>query len=844
MNQDFAADRLPRQGRPAAHREATATYNFVPLPDVVVRAVESADQLPSHATYADPDYPYTGYFDVTLTTMSPVYVRGGLSTTPGDDGKSEFDKSEAEKLGQVPADYARAVKNKPEFFYTRDRNEPVIPGSTLRGLLRNLLEIVAYGKVQWVSDKRLFYRTVDDSYLGRHYTEQMVEPLGRVGAPPHPGYRPRVRGGFFRKRSNGTFFIEECVVARLEMHAAARAFGLQQPHQLYELNGQPLMQPAGNPNQTPRWAFQHRDIWVDVGPEQDNFFPAQFRPNGQLRHPALYLRFREATDPVGTAQVGKKEGKLVLTGAMQHKHLAFVFLDPRQLDPAATPAHFEVPNDPREEDGNKRLVDRFHDDDQMTRWQRLAFPNGKPGGAQRGADGHLRDGEPVFFLTDPGGRGTNVVFFGRPQMFRLPYDNRPIDLVPEWLRSPEAIDYAEALFGFVRTRAELEELESRGVPVPKPGSPGRSYAGRVSVTDATLAPGQTDYWLTAAPFPPKILASPKPTAVPLYLLQTSDHRLRLKHYDSPGDDGSGRWLIRGHKLYWHRGQVTADQLRAPGQVLATSTQHTRLRPVRPGLRFTFRVYLDNLSRWDLGALAWILHPAGAENRTYCHSLGMGKALGMGAVKLDATLHLTDRLTRYGSLFLDDTWQTGMSGPGEPLSDRQTLGDLTRAFEEHVLDSLGLLGTATTLADVKRTGTLLKLLEWDDNPTPEWLQRTQSMTLDPQDRGFRERKVLPDPSHLWPDELSPLLEPILSGPGILGPTDPEPPPAKTSTTEEVVTLAVAPKSDGKATVRTERGESIPCSGTNRYPPLSKDAKFVAKVTREDGTAVAAEFSRYL
>ena len=104
-------------------------------------------------------------------------------------------------------------------------------------------------------------------------------------------------------------------------------------------------------------------------------------------------------------------------------------------------------------------------------------------------------------------------------MFRLVYDRRPIDLIPAQLRSPEVIDFTEALFGFVRDDDELKQMS----PQPKQGEKGRSYAGRVFVGDATLNPGQQDIWLPVnAPdgiLEPAILASPKPTSFQHYLTQ-------------------------------------------------------------------------------------------------------------------------------------------------------------------------------------------------------------------------------------------------------------------------------------------------------------------------------------
>src|SRR5579883_422480 len=716
-------------------RIATAPYNFVPLPEKIIPAVEDASKLPDHDCY-DPKR-HSGYFDVTLTTRSPLYIRGMMSTEDFQPPNQDQNLS------------------KPEFFYTRDPQQPVIPGSSLRGMLRALLEIVSYSKMQWVSEKQLFFRTVDNTAIGNYYNRQMVEELGRVhtaGNPPALGYRARVEGGFFHVRSNGTYYIEECTVARVEINDLLGLFGLRYRSELYELDGRALA--AGtdrNPNQTPKWVYQHREIWADIdGTEKDYFFPARFANNGkQKRHPDLYLRFRRARNLATTQVPGKRSGRLVLTGHMNFKHLAFLFA------PLQQPTIIKVPNDPHEQDPNKRLVDRFHDDDQLSQWQKKAFPAGiPPAGQPRPKDGHLRDGDPVFFLRDENG---DLVFFGRAQMFRLPYKQRPIDLVPEELRRPTDIDYAEALFGFVRKPDEV------GAGVPQ-GDKRRAYASRVSVTDAVLLPDQTNIWLAEdfdTAIIPKILATPKPTAFQMYLTQQRpDEPNKLDHYDT--NLLGGKVGIRGHKRYWHQGLGT-DQghtleeirgaIEGQNNMPPGDTQHTSFKPLRLGVTFSFRIHFENLSKAELGALCWTLHPHGEAGRRYCHHLGMGKPLGMGAVELHAHLHIIDRAARYSALFSEDNWQVGESpaGAGKPLeggdlANPDVLTRLTQPFEDHLLRELNPHPPCTRLADMRRIAMLLKLLEWPGQET----EKTRYMTIQ-HDQNKQGRPVLPDPT--WFDASS-------------------------------------------------------------------------------------------
>jgi CRISPR-associated protein (TIGR03986 family) len=634
----------------------------------------------------------------------------------------QFQQAEAQKSQSPP--FRQAAKNTPEFFYTRNKEVPVIPGSSLRGMLRSLVEIVSYGKFERISDKRLFHRSPNDSHYRDRMTQMSHAQRGLNIVPPHTVvnqnarcFQTRVRAGFFQRLPNDKYAIEECDVARVEQDIIAQLLSPpppgspMTPDDLYEGSG---------PNARPRWEvlvggtsvpLQHRTIYVNEDKtEQNYFFREQLRnpadPHGGFRHRDQYLRFKLARNASLSAGGGMREGRLVLTGPIQNKHLAFVFL-PRPVPPQPPGQPFRNPN---EREVDKGLVERFHEDDQLTQWQKDAFPSG--GGRPRA--GHLKDGDPVFFLME----NNRVVFFGRAQMFRLPYRNAPTDLIPEPLRRAETVDYADAIFGYVR--------DKRDVPNAKSGTLERAYAGRVFVTDGHWEETEASPFLDVSRLPgsvltPKILASPKPTCFQHYLVQTEpDQGNNLSHYDS---SGSARTTLRGHKLYWHQhrdGQnfdvqrlleTDPDWLKAngrPGDVKTDSTQHTQMKPVGMGVTFAFRVYFENLAKEELGALCWALRPNGGAGKEYCHKLGMGKPYGMGSVKIEAVLHLSDRKGRYETLF-------DASGWSEPVRNDLTWEDAVAAFEKDVLKQIGPNPAVSRLAEMKRIGMLLRLMEWPGIP---------------------------------------------------------------------------------------------------------------------------------
>ncbi len=600
-------------------------------------------------------------------------------------------------------------------------------------MLRGVLEIASYGKVSRVTNKHLFFRSVDNTSLGRDYRDRMVgkEQFGN-----------KVEGGFLTRHASvddvGT--ITTCRVLRIPRQIAAQLGDGRLPNLA---------------NETPDWRQQYRRMHVRL-PER-----------GDL------LTGRDVWMGPGEPDASEdwKKGMLVITGASPSKKKEFVFLLPDER--VKHIEHLPVRRE-RDDPGKQNLIERFHDDDQITQWQERAFPMNKPEEGCRERPGLLRTrpsdpGDPVFFLREREGEGAELTltFFGRAQMFRLPYRHTPLDLVPAELRDEDDIDYAEGLFGYVRDKKDRSGHSSNA----RQGTKARAYAGRISVGDAILVAGQEDV-LAARPIVPPILGTPKPTAFQHYLVQQQSVRDRLTHFDTP------EARLRGHKRYWHQGRRALDdvalkeeQLRA---IPPASTQHTQVRPVLPETRFLFRVYFENLSERELGALCWTLHPHGPEGVEYAHSLGMGKSLGMGGVQLHATLHLTNRTRRYGRLFADDgSWETGEDTSPVDLSDRAALVKHTEAFERHVLREIGLEGEAPHgLYDVKRIAMLLRLMEWPgvrpQPPTPgnptnrQGNVRTMRLDLphvtDPREKNeFRSRPVLPDPS-AFDRPLSGNLEP--------------------------------------------------------------------------------------
>ncbi|MBN2394709.1 MAG: TIGR03986 family CRISPR-associated RAMP protein [Anaerolineae bacterium] len=654
----------PKHTSPNRQHKAHAPYNFVPLPEVVRTLTPS--QIPGHDVYTG----HTGYLDCTLETLTPMYTRTVL--TP------EFVAKWAENKEALMRD-PEARQFYAQFFNHGDPDKPVIPGSSLRGMTRNLVEIVAQAKVQWVTDKQLFFRTMDGTAVSDRYRERMTQ-------------EGRVYGGFLRCQDS-QYYIQQCDVARVD-----RAL-LDGIHRIY--TGRP-------PWRVPRWQgspAQHSTVWVQLDEQGRNVTHLEYEARSDLT-----------------------EGRLIITGDIPTRKDAqekreFVFLLPTSDDRLPV---------------SEALIERFHDDDQITQWQQKAFAKDTPTPGSRQRAGMLEEaalvegeGDPVFFLLVNG----EVEFFGRARSFRLPYQHSPLDLIPEDLRlhtdeeKQPVFDLVEALFGYV---ADSDRQESR--------------AGRLSFGDAHFEAAKGTVFRDA--ITPRILSGPKPTTFQQYLVQetASGHdpnkKKLLAHYDTPTPQET---VIRGYKLYWHKDNGWQIQNIAESgfteEKWQSDTQHTHIHPINQGVTFRFKIYFENLSDVELGALLWVLDlPEG-----HHHKLGMGKPLGLGSVAIKPTLCLTSRESRYTQLLDENnTWATGMEICETKI--QATWDKAITAFETWACEDSG-----KKLAEMPRIKDLLRLLRYPGPKGNDYMQIIPEKHVNE----FRERPVLPTPAGVLgePEEAS-------------------------------------------------------------------------------------------
>ena len=144
--------------------EITAPFNFVPVSDQVF--------FPDWSGQISHDIPFSdglsGQLDITITAQSPIFVRNGHAST--------------------------TAKNDTEFtsFSKTPDGKYFIPATSIKGTIRNTLEIISFGKLSKVSDKR--YGIRDLSYST--YRQKLNVP--------------QIHCGWMKKENSDTIVIEDC----------------------------------------------------------------------------------------------------------------------------------------------------------------------------------------------------------------------------------------------------------------------------------------------------------------------------------------------------------------------------------------------------------------------------------------------------------------------------------------------------------------------------------------------------------------------------------------------------------------------------------------------------------
>jgi CRISPR-associated protein (TIGR03986 family) len=587
----------------------------------------------------------------------------------------------------------------PAFFYNPVTHKPEIAGSSLRGMFRTLIEIISFSKISQVSDAQKFYFRAVAADKDDPLKDEYIFHLGKQGK--------NVKAGYLQKQGDKWFIrpaktIDNSPFVWIKEKTVLKA----------GISGYIPIKNISDPNKYRPQYFMNVSF-EDIQTKNNRKFAQKMSSNSQTYDYTGVL----------ISSGNMLEGATTLPDEIKRKNHCLI----------------------REPDSNEKLIpiDKYAIEDykqSLTAFQQQNPPFDSEMGV-------LKQGRAIFYCEPKPGQP--IKLFGQSPNFRIPYYPKgqakaasAVDFIPSNLLDSAIIDIADAIFGFVRQKKESQEIA-------------QSHAGRVFISNAQCTT-ENDIWLEKTSIIPKILASPKPTTFQHYLVQPEEvnaDKKNLKHYASEPIKDT---VIRGHKLYWHKG--SNPEITHPTPKEASNTQLTQIRPIKPGVKFEFTIHFENLTDVELGALMWLIDIA--QDDKYRLSLGMGKPLGMGAIKINYELFLDKRENRYAQLFdNNNNWYLPKT--------KETSVKYKDKFEEHILSELKKLGNYEKigkLSQIPRIQMLLAMLTWEENPSQDYLDNTRYMEIERKEKPcigddqneYKARPVLPTPLQVI-QEILPVQE---------------------------------------------------------------------------------------
>lgn len=541
-----------------------------------------------------------------------------------------------------------AVKVRTHFRHIDGK--PGIPGSTLRGMLRSVVEIVSYSKMSRIDERYFGIRDLQNPDLYGKHMAQIVggEPTPLVCAgwlSPNTGFDAKDFPAILRPCDYSK--IEYTLIERL---ASERLTGQHRKSSGGEYS--PGRKQSA-PDKYTFWFGKERIQWdqLQIHCSVDKpFYDDNFKSIPRI---GTYYRKTLAVRSSGI------KGHLVFTGqpstwdpkkikmkqSGNPKHHDFVFYDQSYAELKIPKKVFNGFLTAHAGSGEQhKLTDSLNDE--LSFWMRQS----QWARVQRGQNKATKFSEeiPVFFLMRNDEKGKPVVrSIGLAQMFRLAYDHTTKEMAPQFVAgtlekediSPDKMDLAELLFG----RVDDE----------------KSLRGRIQIGHAQLKGSAVELPLVKA-----VLGGPKASFYPYYIEQ--DLNIPGRNPANPGGkaeyktymDTTDKAQIRGRKRYVIRPTVTAPAVPMKNGVPIDNDKIcTHFKPVNvTDGYFETQINVHNALPEEVGAILWALTFGGQEN-TY-HQLGMAKSLGYGAVHVEIA---DSKLYSIKSVFEDDAETVSLKG---------------------------------------------------------------------------------------------------------------------------------------------------------------------------------------
>ncbi|MDR0682458.1 MAG: TIGR03986 family CRISPR-associated RAMP protein [Dysgonamonadaceae bacterium] len=444
-----------------------APFNFVPVSENVF--------FPDWAGQISHDIPFedgeSGIIELKITAESPIFVRNGHTKKDGEEKNDGEDKNNVYKS------------------FSKIGDKYFIPATSIKGAIRNVLEIMSFGKMRLDKNAMFAQREWDNEnlypmkkeqnklfcgYLRQKGDDYEIIDCGKPYRIGHKRIDEKLNNSDFEKffsQRRGINLNDKYSIKGKEFDPKTSIF----KYELIKTNKKIT-------------SIQRFDI--------DDEFCNEYRNNR--------LKFSDT---------GKYLGRLVLTGQPDKwvwprptnltpnagKYYEFVFLEPEENS-----THFPFP---KEKFNHFKFI--YSESPEWDRAKKLLD----------------KEGVPIFFRKTPQG---DIQDLGLAFLYKLPYDHSPFDTLGTQHKDETNPDLAECLFGFINLKDSNDTSKTI------------SLKGRVQFSPAFSdnAKPDEDTILT--------LNSPKASYYPLYIQQNGRNGIVSTYntYNNSIISGWKRYMVR------------------------------------------------------------------------------------------------------------------------------------------------------------------------------------------------------------------------------------------------------------------------------------------------------------
>ena len=357
----------------------TAPYNFVPLPERIINRYESLEDLPSYDARKKEDRNLlSGEITFNIIAKNPILV--------ADEQK----------------------ENAPREFVKNAEGTYEIPGSSLRGLLRNTMSVLSLSDwTEQIEDERFFYRSVAESSSdnGKHYktvlgTKQEIVNNKRESVPQN------VKAGFIVKTKEGEYCIYP---AKSDEGRHGRTY--------YKVNDGNMATRRDEFRRKVKNGFIVEAVTFSL--TSNGKVVKLFQKDASFKGHLLYSGF------IKTGRTQKVSAYLI-----------------NEIDKEKKPIKLDLEDVKAYKADLKFRISKFPNTERERMENFFKLPE------QPGFD-HAK---PCFYINYDG-----VTYFGFTAFLRLLYPYSTKDLLPEYITNKkQGIDYAASLFGFIDSKNNVK----------------------------------------------------------------------------------------------------------------------------------------------------------------------------------------------------------------------------------------------------------------------------------------------------------------------------------------------------------------------------------------------------